>query len=269
MARGRAPARDKPAGAPEVPLSGGTRRRDNVVARIRQLILDLALKPGDRLPGERHLAKEFGVSRGLIREATQFLATIGMLKVRHGGGSFLQVAPGEVGRLRTNWREWVTRNRGMILETIEVRLGAEAFAAELAARRAGPDDLEKMARVLQSMEAAGVANDLALFVQSDLDFHDAVLLAAGNNTLREFLSALGAELIPERMAVIDLEGRNERSLAEHLAIYEAIRRGDSLGAAEAMRRHLESVRADILEHVVGPASRASPTAGIAAKQHAE
>lgn len=268
MARGRAPAREKLAIARGVALPTGTRRRDNVVARIRQLILDLALKPGDRLPGERQLARDFGVSRGLIREATQFLATIGMLKVRHGGGSFLQVAPGEVGRLRTNWREWVTRNRGMILETIEVRLGAEAFAAELAARRAGPDDLEKMVRILQAMKAAGAADDIALFVQSDLDFHDAVLLAAGNNTLREFLSALGAELIPERMAVIDLEGRSERSLAEHFAIYEAIQRGDSRGAAEAMRRHLESVRADILEYVINLGTREASVVSVA-EPHAE
>lgn len=234
----------------DLAVTGGTRRRDDVVSRIRGLIQEQELRPGDRLPGERQLAQQFGVSRGLVREAIQFLATIGLLKVRHGGGSFLQVTPGETGRLRRSWREWVSDNRGLVLETLEVRIGAEAFAAELAAQRAGPKDLERMVRALQVMKAANDSGDTAALVQSDLAFHEAVLRATGNKTLYEFLSALGSELIPERAAVGDLEGRMERSFAEHLAVYEGVRSGDRQRAADAMRRHLESVRGDILSYVI-------------------
>ncbi len=256
------------AAAPRIKLAvtGGARRRDDVVAEIRHLIREFELGPGDRLLSERELAKRFGVSRNSVREAIQFLATIGLLEVRHGGGSYLRVNLGETGRLRTGWRAWVVRNRGLVLETLEVRMGAETFAAELAARRAGPHNLEQMVRALQTMKAARDASDPAAFVRGDVAFHAALCEAAGNETLRKFLGALGEELIPERAAVCDLQGRLERSMAEHFAIYEAVRIRDERRAGEATRRHLESVRGDILTSVIGsgdlePRSAADLAAG--------
>jgi len=267
--RPEAPSRSAAGPTIDLAVTGGTRRRDDVVSRIRRLILEQELRPGDRLPGERQLAREFGVSRGLVREAIQFLATIGLLKVRHGGGSFLQVTPGDTRRLRRSWREWVSDNRGLVLETLEVRIGAEAFAAELAAQRASPEDLERMVRALHVMRAANDSGDTAALVQSDLAFHEAVLGATGNKTLREFLGALGSELIPERAAVWDLEGRIERSFAEHFAIYEAIRAGDRQGAAQAMRRHIESVRGDILSYVIGDVGLDRPQSEAGAETESE
>ncbi|MGH6681539.1 MAG: FadR/GntR family transcriptional regulator, partial [Bradyrhizobium sp.] len=225
--------------------TAGTLRRENAVVRIRKLIAQLKLGPGDCLPGERQLAAKFNLSRGTVREALQFLAALNLVEIRHGGGCFLRASSGENKQVRAGWREWVAQHRGRVLETLEVRLGCETFAARLAARRAGPDELEKLVDALRAMKIAAETRDVPAFVQSDLDFHAALLQAAGNKTLEELVSALGKALIPERAAILDLSGRAPRSVAEHTAIYEAIRQGDPEAAARALHQHLESVRRDI------------------------
>lgn len=233
------------------PPRGAARRWEHVVTGIRELIRRDGLKQGDRLPGERQLAERFGVSRGTVREAMQFLGAIGLVATRHGDGSVLRAASSST--LRNTWRDWVAKHQGRVLELIEARMGSEMLAAELAARRAGPEHLERMAEALRAMKAA---RDATAFVQCDLAFHSAVLQAAGNRTLREIAEALGAELVPERAALADLAGRVTRSHAEHLAIYAAIRAGDAARAREAVRAHLASVQHDVLIEVLGVDERA-------------
>ena len=240
--------------------AGGSPRRADAVAEIRKLIRQLALKTGDRLPSERQLAERFGLSRGTVREALQFLAALSLVDIRHGGGCFLRAASDAAGGLRAGWVGWVTLHRGRVLETLEVRLGCEMFAARLAARRAGPTELLKLVEALRLMKAAGETRDVPTFVQSDVAFHAALLQAAGNKTLEELVGALGRELIPERAAIADISGRIPRSILEHCAIYEAIQKGDPQAAALAMQQHLESVRHDVLVHLLGDPELAASSA---------
>lgn len=244
---------------------GGVRlRRDDAVAQIRKLIARLALKHGDRLPGERQLADRFGLSRGTVREALQFLAALDLVEIRHGGGCFVRTERGEVGGVRAGWVDWVSRHRGRVLELLEVRLGCEMFAARLAARRAGPGELAKLVDALRLMKSASETQDVPSFVQSDLSFHAALLEAAGNKALQELVGALGQELIPERAAIADLSGRIVQSFGEHCAIYEAVQKGDPEAAAESIRYHLESVRHDVLVHLLGETVSRTEAAGCQA-----
>lgn len=228
--------------------AGDRRRRSDVVRKIRDLIAESDLKPGDRLPGERQLAQRFGVSRGSLREGLQFLSIMGLIDVQHGGGSYLTAKPGGSGKARSLRRQWVIEHRGKVLETLEARLGTEVFATRLAAQRSGPEDLERLVSSMQAMRAVLAASspDVADFVDSDLAFHDAILRASGNRILRDLINALGEELLPERAAVTDLEGRIEQTYNEHMAIFDAIRSADPNAAAEAMRLHIMSVRKDVL-----------------------
>lgn len=235
-------------------VAGSGTRRHDAVTRVRKLIESLKLKPGDRLPGERQLAAKFNLSRGTVREALQFLAALNFVEIRHGGGCFVRAASGKNKEVRAGWRDWVAQHRGRVLETLEVRLGCETFAARLAARRAGPTELARLMDALRAMKIAVEIHDVPAFVQSDLAFHSALLLASGNKTLEELVGALGKELIPERAAILDISGRAPRSLAEHRAIYEAVRKGDPQAAALAMHRHLESVRHDVFVHLLGDAT---------------
>jgi GntR family transcriptional repressor for pyruvate dehydrogenase complex len=238
------------------------RRRDDAVAKIRELIGHLKLKHGDRLPSERQLAERFRLSRGTVREALQFLAALNLVEIRRGGGCFVGVSLHESGRLRDGWLDWVNQNRGRVLETLEVRLGCEVFAARLAARRARPAELTKLVDALRKMKAASDTQDAPGFVQSDVDFHSALLQASGNETLQGLVGALGKELIPERAAIAGITGRIARSFGEHCTIYKAVQRGDAPAAARAMQLHLESVRHDVLVHLLGDVDAAQNDAWV-------
>lgn len=235
------------------------RRRSEVVQMIRGLIGELGLAPGDRLPGERQLASRFGVSRGTVREGLQYLAIMGLIEIRHGGGSYLRPPAGATGGGGSQWRQWVMDHRGMVLETLELRLGAEVFAARLAAQRAGPDDIERLLAAMQAMRevCAEQPLDKARFVECDLAFHDALLQAAGNRILRDLIHALSEQLLPERAAVTDLDGRAAKTYQEHHAICDAVHSGDAEGAGEAMSRHIMSVRHDVLVRVLDEGKIAS------------
>src|SRR5690606_2421057 len=109
-----------------------------------------------------------------------------LVEVRHGGGSYIQ--PSAVGGsgVHGTWHRWVHDHSGQVLETLEMRLGAEAFAASLAAQRAGPKELEELVFAMQAMREACTSDtvDTARFVECDIAFHDALLKAAGNGVLR-------------------------------------------------------------------------------------
>lgn len=233
-------------------------RRRKVVGKIRDLMTDRGLSIGDRLPGERQMALEFGVSRGTIREAIQFLAIMGFLKIRHGGGSYLLAMPDELGQSQNGWTVWIRQNQNRVLEVLEVRTGVEALSAELAARRARPDDYERMTKALRAMKASEKSSDITAFVQSDLEFHEALVESTGNKTLQELLKTLGEELVPERAAVTGLEDRMSVSYAEHLEIYKAVASGDEILASKAMRRHLASIKQDILSKILHEDEASNP-----------
>jgi GntR family transcriptional repressor for pyruvate dehydrogenase complex len=242
---------------------GGERqRRSEVVQMIRDLISARGLAPGDRLPSERRLARQFGISRCSVREGLQYLSIMGLIEIRHGGGSYLLAPQAAPGQGRNRWRQWVVEHRGMVLETLELRLGSEVFAARLAAQRAGPEDIERLVAAMQAMREVCARRpfDTARFVECDIAFHDALLQAAGNRILRDLIRALSEQLLPERAAVTDLEGRAVKTYQEHHAIYEAVQSGNADAAAEAMARHIMSVRHDVLVRVLDEGKIESLTA---------
>jgi GntR family transcriptional repressor for pyruvate dehydrogenase complex len=185
-----------------------------------------------------------------MREALQFLVALGHIETRHGGGCFVRAATTDPEFMRKWWIDWVERHRSKILETIEVRLACETFAAELAARRAGPNELSQLVEALRIMRGALVSNDPTRFVQSDFAFHDAPLTAASNSALRNLVVTMGKDLVPNRAALLSLPGRMEKSFAKHSAVYTAVQAGDVVAAAAAMRKHLESVRDDIIMYLL-------------------
>lgn len=241
-------------------LLKSTRRRD-AINKIRSLICEAGFQVGDCLPGERQLAERFSISRGTVREAIQFLVALGLLETRHGGGCFIRATSGDAKFLRGWWLDWFTHHRSRVLEVLEIRLACETFAAELAARRSGPTELAYMVDALRIMKASVTSNDPAEFVQSDLAFHDALLRAAGNSTLHDLVGALSKDLIPNRAAIVGVPGRLKQSFTEHSAIYSAIQSGDADAAASAMRRHLQSVRDDILTHLLADGDFTQPSFG--------
>jgi GntR family transcriptional repressor for pyruvate dehydrogenase complex len=247
MSQAATPGRDKLALEPVRPLA----LKERVIQQLTRLIEGGILEPGDQLPSERELSEELQVSRGTVREAVQFLGALGLVEVRHGSGTFVRLGT-DPSKLRDEWRDWTIRHAERIHDLLELRKGLEPFAAELAAQRAGEEQVAAMEHALKQMEPAVDSPDVTGLIRADLAFHHALCAAAGNAALSEFADALGEQLVRERGVIWNLPGRPARSLVEHRAIYEAVRAGDPARARQAAYEHLTSVEVDLGDSVLSP-----------------
>jgi GntR family transcriptional repressor for pyruvate dehydrogenase complex len=226
-----------------------------VVRELVRLIDGKALAPGDRIPTERELSEQLAVSRSTVREAVQLLQALGTLEIRHGSGTYVAASPSRTKQLRQEWRRWTQRHAARVHELLEVRQGIESFAAELAAHRVAfapgsTSGLDAMEDALELMAAAREAGDIGALVRADMLFHRALCETTGNLALVELTELISGELVRERAASWDLDGRPDRSLVEHREIYRAVRAGDATAARAAVLSHLRSVELDIRSSVL-------------------
>ena len=135
------------------------RTADEVVFQIEVLVLEGVLRVGDRLPGERELARQFDVSRPILREALKELETRGLLVAQHGGGTYVADVIGQV--FTRPVMELIARHGKATQDYLEYRREVEGTAAEFAALRATEDDKALLTRIIEAMKAAHVKDDFA------------------------------------------------------------------------------------------------------------
>ncbi|MBE3551462.1 MAG: FadR family transcriptional regulator [Kyrpidia tusciae] len=213
-----------------------------VVEQLKELIQSGVYPPGTKLPPEKELAKQFGVSRASVREALSVLASAGIIDVRQGEGSFVLEA--DLSRYIPPVAVSMIAFPKQILHLLEMRSILETSAAELAARRAGEPEMAGIERAMQGyLEElrAGRVGDAG-----DLQFHQAVAKATGNPILVELMTRI-SDLIREGMRYT--LGQNQGHLKrmrevydEHDRIYRAIREHRPEEARAAMAFHLGKVR---------------------------
>jgi GntR family transcriptional regulator, transcriptional repressor for pyruvate dehydrogenase complex len=205
-----------------------------IAERLLSHIVQSELRPGDKLPGERELARRLGVSRTTVRQATVALESQGVLEVRHGGGTFLRhLAPD------SSAFDGVRSRRDRLPAVLEARRALEVPIAALAAQRRTPADLRAIERSLELMRREVDAGEIGL--EGDARFHAAVTGAAHNPVLAELMASLAADVTETRAESLSQTSRPPRSLADHEAIAVAIEAGDPEAAAAAMRAHLDHV----------------------------
>jgi GntR family transcriptional repressor for pyruvate dehydrogenase complex len=210
---------------------------EHVVTHVRTLIERGALKPGDRLPAERDLAAQIGVSRPTVRAGLRALSAMGVVRSRHGSGTFIPSGPPQLGSEPLGF---LAALHGFTREEMyEARRLLEVGAAGLAATRATPEQLSTLAEEVASLFAS--MDDPQKFLLHDIDFHRAVAAASGNpivGTLVEMVSELSYGR--RRETATRATEQNLRDSSEmHRRIYQAIRGGDAGGASAAMNEHLQ------------------------------
>jgi GntR family transcriptional regulator, transcriptional repressor for pyruvate dehydrogenase complex len=198
------------------------------------------LKPGDALPAERELGKQFGVSRTVIREAVRALAARGLLEVKSGSG--VRIVAADAKTVRDSMHHFV---RGSMMDygkVDEVRGVLEVAAAGLAAERATAEDIAHIDDTIVRFE--NECSNLEASVQIDLEFHRAVATATHNDLFLVLHDSIGEMLVEVRRRNLS-RGRDERRLVVkmHRRIHDAIAAHDPAAAQEAMRDHLGQVRA--------------------------
>ena len=211
---------------------------------LLDLIRRRILRPGDRLPSQRQLVSRMSLSQTAIREALRSLASIGVIDIHPGRGTFVRRISPEM--LINPESLFFILQRETLLEALEVRKILEVEAVALAAERATSDDLAELERVLKQIEQ-GVRSNEKPHAHAPY-FHLAIARASHNhvliNMVKSFVRLLqrGAQVILERVPAA-----KEREYQIHAELYEPILRRDAEEARRRMRRHLEDAKNLILQ----------------------
>jgi GntR family transcriptional regulator, transcriptional repressor for pyruvate dehydrogenase complex len=207
---------------------------EHVVAHVRDLIERGALGPGDRLPPERELALQIGVSRPSVRAGLQALAAMGVIQARHGAGTFITDGPP---MLATGPLSFLAALHGFSSEEMfEARRVLEVGAIGVAVAKATGEDLASVAEEMAGMFAA--LDDAQAFLIHDIKFHRAVARASHNPILASLIEMVSAMFYERRKRNVGAP-RDLREAAEaHRLIYNALRDKDADGAQRAMSEHL-------------------------------
>lgn len=220
-------------------------RVEAVMHRLEAALLDGSLPPGARLPAERELAQQYGVSRNTLREAIQRLAARGLVRSRHGAGVFVteQLRTG----IASPWGQLVADHPALRDDILEFRRVLEGATAYFAALRADAGDRERIRRLLGELEQARGADDQASEASADARLHEAIALASHNTMflhlhtsvigmLREHITLNGTGL--REMA----DSVPEQLLLQHQVVCEAICTRKPEEARTAMQGHIDFVR---------------------------
>lgn len=222
-------------------------RRETLSTQVVRAITD-RIKNGDyprgsKLPTEKALIDELGVSRTVVREAIANLRASGHVSIHHGIGVFVREDAGVTPFRLTD--ENMMRVES-VLKGLELRIGIESESAALAAERRTAVDLAAMHAAFESMDRS--IRDINRNTQSDFEFHCAVAAASQNEHFIGIFNYLGETLMPRmRMQAHQVNdevftGHLQRVNDEHKAIFAEIEKQDAEGARAAMRKHLSDSR---------------------------
>lgn len=218
-----------------------SRLYEQIVQQVEESIEKGALKTGDKLPPERELAEQFGVSRTAVREAVKALREKGFVEAYPGRGTFIMETSAHPIRLSLDRMVKAGQAEGSRYLT-EVREMMEPEIAALAAERADGEDLAAMRESFEVMENA--KRDPEAFIEADLDFHLALAEAAANPIILSLIDSIVGLLREQRMGIFQVEGGPERGQYHHKKILDAVEHRDAAGAREAMKAHMRQVRED-------------------------
>lgn len=232
-------------------IKRGTTLANRVTHQIEQLIVEGQLQPGDRLPPERDLARQFGVSRTVVREAVRALVAKSLLEVQPGSGTVVRsptpqtVAQSMTMLLRAGQREIDYDKVHEVRRLIEVEI------AGLAAERRTPENLDELAEILR--QTSEIQDDQHCFPECDVAFHAALARATHNELFPLLLDSMADVMIKVRELGFTVPGMPTRALKHHRAIYEQVKAGDPERARQAMREHLieseDTMRQALASHI--------------------
>ncbi|MEU8103232.1 FadR/GntR family transcriptional regulator [Nonomuraea muscovyensis] len=212
-----------------------TRTFEDVLAQIEHRIGEDGLTAGDRLPPERQLAEQLGVSRSSVREAMRVLETLGVVSSQVGRGP--DAGAVLVSRPDSALTDLLRLHLGLAAleprEVIDTRLMIERWAAARAAT--GHPDVTGLAEAIAAMDRARSPEE---FVEHDTAFHCALAEASGNRLLAAFMRSLRDSLGRYAVEAVVRLGDTSGLQEDHRRILRAVRDGDPGDAIRAVTAHL-------------------------------
>src|SRR5579872_1700058 len=214
---------------------------ERIAELIVEFIAEQRLRPGDRLPTEQEFAEQFGVSRTIVRDAIKMLTPSGLVRPRRGSGIFVgeqERQPPQISRLYMASPTAPER----ISDLFEFRRFQEMQTARLAAQHITVAELRTIEHFLSINREAAKSEERETFLRSDDEFHRSIAIASHNVF---FVEAVTSILQLQRWAINILTGGapgpSWLAVEQHTKLFEAIREGQPVQAAEAARVHVDSV----------------------------
>lgn len=205
--------------------------RDVVFNTLRQAILTGELKPGERLM-EIHLANKLGVSRTPIREAIRKLELEGLVTmISRRGAEVAQITEKSMN------------------DVLEIRRALDALCVELACERITEEDLGRLKQACEAFEAAVRTKDIKKVAKADVELHDIIVQATGNQRLVQLINNLSEQMYRYRFEYIKDIGQHQRLIEEHRMIYESIVKKDKEGASQAAHVHIDNQKKAIIAQI--------------------
>ena len=228
-----------------------------IAATLERRILEGSLKPGDRLPPERELATELGVSRPSLREAIQKLASKGMVQSRQGGGTF--VTDALESSFSDPWQDMMGKHPNLREDMLEFRRMLEGQAAEWAAERATDADRQRLDQCFKALMAAFESDDAEKRSEADIAFHQAIGDSA-HNVLIGHLSGALLNLMHDniRLNLGELKSvpaATRLLMSQHESIYKAVSENKPQLARSAAETHIDFVRETLAQTLRSVARR--------------
>jgi GntR family transcriptional repressor for pyruvate dehydrogenase complex len=209
-----------------------------VVNHIRGLIEDGTLQAGDKIPPEREFARTLKISRASLRTGIGYLAAMGVMKIRHGVGTFVADGPPELGKASLSL---LGALHGFKLwQMFEARLILESNLASLAAERGREESFTALAEEVAEMYAT--VDNPAEYLIHDVRFHRAIAEAAGNPILAAVMETIATALYDQRRTTVERAQDLKDSAEAHRNIYRAIRSKNAAAARKAMEHHLKTAQ---------------------------
>jgi len=216
-----------------------TDRTMHVVNHIRSLIEKGILKPGDKIPPEREFARSLKISRASLRTGIGYLAAMGVMRVRHGVGTFVADGPPEFAKAYLGFmgalhgfKSWQMFEARMILEG-----SLAAFAAERGKEEHHAALSEEVAEMFASI------GNPAEYLIHDVLFHRIISQASDNPILAALMETITSALYEDRRRTVERSIDLRESAEMHREIYRAIRARKPSEARELMNRHLRLAEA--------------------------
>jgi len=213
---------------PEATRASASSLKDVAYERIRNAIIKMKLAPGQPLL-DRMLSEQLQMSRTPVREALRQLEQEGLV----------------VRRERRGWqvRSLTTKD---IRDIFDIKEELEGFVARRVAETITSEDAVRLMTIVEAMEESADRGDLEEWMEHDADLHRLVFSVLDNDRLETYIHALNNQWHGLRIGYTALQGRLEVACAEHREVVEAMCAGNAEAAETAMRRHLHSLRQDLI-----------------------
>ncbi len=218
-------------------------KRGNLVEMVFNAIKDEILsgkfKQGEKLASQEIFCKEIGVSRTVVREAWNKLASIGLIKTIHGHGSFVNHP--DASKILDPICDAIQLDKNSTQELLESRFYLEAIIVRLAAKRNTQTDIDRLNKIVELMEINAKKNNSKQTIRYDIEFHQALADISQNMVLKRFLLTISKMIQRFLEDYTKIPGTSQNAICYHKRIIQAVAKKDSDLAEAEMKEHLMDV----------------------------